>query len=98
MPAPETDWYVLTMIRRTRAAFGSPDKRVHATEEPAVLKMGKKLVARHDLNAGHVLCEDDITFKSPGDGLPPYVLDEVVGRTLLAPMRADDAIASDLLT
>ena len=37
--------------------------------------MGKKIVAARDLPAGHLLREEDVAIKSPGDGLPPYELD-----------------------
>ena len=46
--------------------------------------MAKKLVAARGLPAGHMLTADDIAMKSPGDGLPPYELDRLVGRTLRA--------------
>ena len=49
--------------------------------------MAKKLVAARDLPAGHTLTEADIAMKSPGDGLPPYELDRVLGPHA-APPRA----------
>ena len=76
-------------LRRTRIAIGDGTKRVHETEEAAVIKMGKKLVAARDLPAGHVLRESDVAIKSPGDGLAPYRLDDVIGRRLLLPIAAD---------
>jgi len=39
------------------------------------------------LPAGHVLRSEDLALKSPGDGLPPYELDNVVGRTLRHPHK-----------
>jgi N-acetylneuraminate synthase/sialic acid synthase len=59
--------------------------------------MGKKLVASRDLPAGHVLTEDDIACKSPGDGLPPYYLDVVLGRRLNSALAQDADIALSLL-
>ena len=52
--------------------------------------MGKKLVAARDLPAGHVLDDGDVALKSPGDGLPPYELERVLGATLRQPVREDD--------
>ena len=50
--------------------------------------MGKKLVAARALAAGHVLAEGDLVAKSPADGgLPPYVLDDLIGRPLAARSR-----------
>jgi N-acetylneuraminate synthase/sialic acid synthase len=78
-------------LRSTRASLGSGEKRRLAAELPALHKMGKKLVAARDLPTGHVITPADIAVKSPGDGLPPYLLDELVGRTLCAPLTADES-------
>jgi sialic acid synthase len=55
--------------------------------------MGKKLVAARDLQAGHVLAEEDVAIKSPADGgLKPYELEKLVGRTLRRPLGGDETI------
>jgi sialic acid synthase len=55
--------------------------------------MGKKLVAGHDLETGHVLTPEDVAIKSPGDGgLPPYEFDRIVGMRLLRPLRPDQNV------
>jgi sialic acid synthase len=84
-------------LRRARVALGTGDKRIHANEVTAGVKMGKKIVARHDLGVGQVLELKDVAMKSPGDGLSPDHLSDVLGRTLLQPLRADDSIALDML-
>jgi sialic acid synthase len=65
---------------------------VYQSEEGPIQKMSKKLVAARDLPRGHVLRREDLAVKSPGDGLPPYMMDEIVGRTLLRALRADEPI------
>jgi N-acetylneuraminate synthase/sialic acid synthase len=70
---------------------------VYASEASPVLKMGKKLVAARDLREGHVLTVADVGIKSPGDGLPPYYLDELVGQTLTRDLRTDEAITLESL-
>ena len=79
-------------LERVRVALGDGTKRIHASEEGPILKMSKKLVAARDLPTGHVLGPADVALKSPGDGLPPHMLDAVIGRTLLRPLKADDPI------
>ncbi|MGW2254617.1 N-acetylneuraminate synthase family protein [Kitasatospora sp. NPDC001660] len=79
-------------LARTRAALGSPVKRRHPAETQALHKMAKKLVAARDLARGHVLTEADIAIKSPGDGLAPYRLHELLGRRLRTPLAADDSL------
>lgn len=80
-------------LKRTRQALGSGQKQVHLSERSAVLKMGKKLVAARDLPVGHLLTSEDILLKSPGDGLPPYELDKVIGKVLTQPLEADESIS-----
>ncbi|OLF17233.1 N-acetylneuraminate synthase family protein [Actinophytocola xanthii] len=84
-------------LRRTREALGSPVKARDPRELPALRKMGKKLVAARPLPEGHVLGEVDILIKSPGDGTPPYLLDQVIGRPLGAPLAAEADITLDVL-
>jgi len=84
-------------LRRTRIALGDGTKTMYASEIDPVVKMAKKLVAATDLPAGHRLDASDIAMKSPGDGLPPYELDRIVGRTLRHPIQADGALTFELL-
>jgi sialic acid synthase len=84
-------------LRRTRLALGDGTKRMYASEAAPAMKMSKKLVAARDLPAGHVLCEDDVAAKSPGDGMPPYELDRLVGRTLRHPVIADEPLTFEIL-
>jgi N-acetylneuraminate synthase/sialic acid synthase len=84
-------------LGRVRQALGDGVKKVYPSEEGPILKMGKKLVAARDLPTGHVLTPQDIAFKSPGDGLAPCMLDQIVGRTLLRPLKADETIALNAL-
>lgn len=79
-------------LQRVRSALGDGVKKVYPSEQGPILKMSKKLVAARDLPTGHVLKPEDVALKSPGDGLPPHMLDVVVGRTLLRPLKADDTI------
>jgi N-acetylneuraminate synthase/sialic acid synthase len=72
-------------LKRTRIACGDGVKKVYPSEVAPIAKMGKAIVAARPLPAGHVLKADDLAFKSPGGGLHPYQLDDVVGsRTLVA--------------
>lgn len=80
-------------LDRVRQALGDGVKKVYPSEEGPILKMGKKLVAARDLPTGHVLTAQDIAQKSPGDGLAPCMLDQIIGRTLLRPLKADETIS-----
>ncbi len=84
-------------LQRTRLALGDGTKTPHASESSAIEKMGKKIVAATTLPAGHVLGREDLALKSPGDGLPPYELENVIGRTLRHPLGEDAALTFEHL-
>jgi sialic acid synthase len=84
-------------LERTQIAIGSDLKRCSTTEAPTVLKMGKKLVAARDLPAGHVLSERDVACKSPGYGMKPYRLNDILGRRLIAALEMDADITLDVV-
>jgi N-acetylneuraminate synthase/sialic acid synthase len=84
-------------LQRTRVALGDGTKTPYATEADPITKMGKKIVAAKTLPAGHVLRRDDLALKSPGDGLPPYELENVIGRTLRHPIGEDATLTFEHL-
>ena len=83
-------------LRRVPIAIGDGVKRPLPSEEKPLQKMGKKLVAARALDAGHVLAEGDLVAKSPADGgVPPYMLDELLGRPLARALAEEDAITAE---
>jgi N-acetylneuraminate synthase/sialic acid synthase len=84
-------------LQRTRVAIGDGVKRPYEAEVNPIIKMGKKIVAARDLPAGYTLRREDLALKSPGDGLPPYELEKVIGRVTLQPLSEDDDISFDVL-
>jgi N-acetylneuraminate synthase/sialic acid synthase len=85
-------------LRRTRLALGDGVKKPYPSETKALAKMSKALYAACDLRAGTVLTAADIALKSPGDqGLPPYYLDQVIGRKLARDLREDDLLSLEAL-
>ncbi len=85
-------------LRRARISLGDGVKRRYASEESPLYKMGKKLVATRDLSQGHVLSRDDIAIKSPNDGLPPYEIDNLIGRATRRSLREDETLSYADLT
>jgi N-acetylneuraminate synthase/sialic acid synthase len=84
-------------LKRTRIALGDGTKSTYPSELGPAMKMRKKIVAARDLPAGHSVSPADLALKSPGDGLPPYELDRVVGRTLKKPMVRDETLTFEHL-
>jgi len=84
-------------LRRARVAFGDGTKIQFPSEREPLTKMGKKLVFACDVEAGHTLTEKDIAIKSPGGGLMPYRISEVIGKkTLKACLRDEDVSLADI--
>lgn len=84
-------------LARLHVALGDGQKRMYPSEVQPIMKMGKKLVAARNLPAGHRLAFEDVAVKSPGDGIPPYELDALVGRVLRHPVATDTAFTFELL-
>lgn len=82
-------------LRRARVALGSGIKCPLPAEQGPLQKMGKKLVAARPLPVGHVLTEEDVAIKSPGDGLSAHYWDQVIGGTLLRPLAFEENISFD---
>jgi sialic acid synthase len=81
-------------LRRVPFALGDGVKQPLPTEQAALVKMGKKVVAARDLPAGQLLEPRDLAAKSPADGgIPPYELDRLVGRRLARALAADESLA-----
>ena len=83
------------MIRdldRLHLAMGDGQKRQFVSERDPLQKMGKKMVFVRSMPGGAVLTPEDISFKSPGDGMAPWMIDQVVGKRLIREMKAEDAV------
>jgi sialic acid synthase len=85
-------------LERTYKALGDGQKKIYDSEKAPIIKMGKSLVVARDLPAGHVLTKDDIVMKSPGGGIPPYELDNILGRITLKALYEDDFLSLEMLS
>ncbi len=85
-------------LDRTFRATGDGVKKIYDSERAPILKMGKSLVVARDLPAGHVLSADDVVMKSPAGGIPPYELQNVLGRATLRALHEDDFLSFEVLS
>ncbi len=70
-------------------AHAEGDKRVLGCERDVRTVSRQSLVTRYPLMAGHVVSEDDLTFKRPGTGILPFERGRVVGRVVAREVDAD---------
>jgi N-acetylneuraminate synthase/sialic acid synthase len=85
-------------LQRTHHALGDGRKRIYESERAPIIKMGKSLVVARELPAGHTLTTADIVMKSPGGGIPPYDLQQVLGRLTLEALHVDDFLSFEMLS
>lgn len=78
-------------LSRARLALGDGEKKLLDKEKAAITKMGKSLFAAGALKSGQVITEKEIAIKSPGGGIAPYDLEQVLGKTLKVDL-AEDAL------
>jgi N-acetylneuraminate synthase/sialic acid synthase len=84
-------------LKRVHVAMGDGVKRTYESEVNPMVKMGKKIVAARDLPKGHAIQMEDLAIKCPGDGLPPYEIDKVLGRVTIQPVAVDEDVTFDVL-
>jgi N-acetylneuraminate synthase/sialic acid synthase len=88
---------LIALIREAEAAMTICRKEVFEAERKAAVKLRKSIVFARDLPAGHVLAEADLTVKCPGHGVSPSHWDDILGRTLVCPVRHEDMVQWDQL-
>jgi N-acetylneuraminate synthase len=85
-------------VRAVEAAVGDGRKIPAADEAATAVVARRSLVAARDLSPGTVLTEDLVAIKRPGNGLPPAMLAQVVGRQVNRAVRADALLTFEMLT
>ncbi|MDB2528248.1 N-acetylneuraminate synthase family protein [Alphaproteobacteria bacterium] len=84
-------------LGRAKVSIGDGEKIGLPVEEQAIKKMGKKIVLAKDITAGTVITEALLAYKSPGDGLFPDQLGQVIGRSVKTNMKKDQSLSMELL-
>ena len=82
-------------LDRARLALGSGVKETYTSEKEPLKKMGKKIVAARDIKSGEVISQEDLGYKSPGDGLSPALADHVIGKQSSRFIQAGETLTVD---
>jgi N,N'-diacetyllegionaminate synthase len=88
------------LIRRAREVevmVGSGNLGMEDCERDNAPLIRRSIAARTPLQPGHTIGNDDLIWVRPGDGMPPGVEDQVIGRTLTTAMNAGDRFQPALL-
>ena len=88
---PEEFAHMVGAIRQVEAALGGDGPR-HISHGEIINRhaLGKSLVANARVQAGTPITEEMIAVRSPGNGLPPYRRNELVGQCLRRPLSPGD--------
>jgi N-acetylneuraminate synthase len=80
---------LVSYVRTYEKARGDGVKRVWDSERGPKKKLAKSLVSARPLRRGTILSEADLARKSPGNGISPARLREVLGREITRDLEAD---------
>ena len=82
---------MVIQIRELESALGSAmPRKVSQGEALNRLALSKSVVAKRELPKGHVIQRSDLDIKSPGRGLQPNRLTELIGKQLHRSLQAGD--------
>ncbi|MBZ9560023.1 MULTISPECIES: N-acetylneuraminate synthase [unclassified Modicisalibacter] len=79
-------------IRHVELARGDGIKRPAPCELDNMRVVRKSIAVGRDIAAGEILSRADLTLKRPGSGMPPSLLETVVGRQAARAIRSDDLL------
>lgn len=78
------------MANRVHTLLGESDHKAPILTEAISRRNARRsIVLAHDVPAGHVFTEKDITYKRPGTGVSPLHWDEVIGTQTAKPLECD---------
>jgi N-acetylneuraminate synthase len=76
-------------------SLGSFCRIVSSAEEEKKLKFRRSIVYSKNLSIGHIITKQDITTKRPGTGVPPELIDTLIGRKLNTNIQGDSLLNWD---
>lgn len=79
-------------VRAVERALGTGIKQPGAAEVANRTVARKSLLAARDLPPGHVLTQDDIAVKRPGDGISPMALWDKIGSVTTRALAGDETL------
>ena len=84
-------------IRIVESAMGDGKKEPKASEKDVSTVVRRSLVAARDIRPGTKLSMDDIEIKRPGFGIPPSMLNAVLGREIKVSITAGTLFSLEMI-
>lgn len=79
-------------IREVQVILGDFRKRPNKSELTMIKLARRSIIAARDLERGHIISEDDLEAKRPGDGLSPTEYEKLIGKRLKKTAGADQKL------
>jgi len=92
---PQEFKYMVDSTRRIEKAMGKYGKFLFEVEQPTRDKHSKSIVAKTHIPAGTAITAGMLTCKSPGYGLKPRMLGEVIGKVAKSDILEDGVITKE---
>ena len=73
------------------------NKTAIPTEDISRLNARRSLVLKHDVFSGHIITENDLTYKRPGTGISPIYWDDIIGCCTLKDLKRDQLLQWEYL-
>ena len=91
---PNTWREMVNRSRELEASLGQEEKRIEDNEVDTVILQRRSLRLNHSKKSGDLLTKSDLCAlrPCPEDGIPPYLIDKVIGKILLKDLNKGDHI------
>jgi len=95
---PEPFKRMMQKLREIEAAMGDGAKNGPRSEEREMFEKGRRsLHAKRRIAKGEIIAPDMIMTKRPGLGIPPHLMDVVIGRAVRSDIEEDQWITWDMI-
>lgn len=84
--------HIREKIEQLDEICGDENINYSQNEETARRNARRSIVLTRDIREGEILQEQDLTFKRPGTGIPPYKYETVLGRKVNKDLREDSIL------
>lgn len=84
---------MVAAIRNIEMALGDGEKVPSSSEIKNMWIARKSIHLKHDVVKGHVVTQDDLTMKRPGDGISPMKFYELLGKKAVADFSMDHKLS-----
>ena len=84
---------MVNLIRKTEKLLGSSNKIITNSEKKNIKHVRKSIVASKNIKRGSFFSKFNLTTKRPGNGLSPFLLNQLYGKKLRKNFELDDLIS-----